>query len=160
MPVLCVCDHLCACARARLCICRRLCDRLCGRTCLCDRNRSVAVVWNVIGDVIEDVIVTGGREVLERHDRLMCRTAAAHRFVVARGHPGADVGELSERHLEQRQVGVAAAAVAAGTPDAGEDRERGDIAAAEVDERGAALGRRAVGLAGDALPPRETLGLV
>jgi hypothetical protein len=58
MPVLCVCDHLCACARARLCICRRLCDRLCGRTCLCDRNRSVAVVCNVIGDVIEDVIVT------------------------------------------------------------------------------------------------------
>ena len=66
------------------------------------------------------------------------------RLVAARGDPGADVVELRERGLEQRQVEVAAEAVAARAPDAGEDRERGDVAAAEVDEREPALRRRPV----------------
>ena len=43
--------------------------------------------------------------------------------------------ELRERRLEQRDVAVAADAVAAGAPDAGEHRDRRDVAAGEVDER-------------------------
>ena len=91
------------------------------------------------------------------HHRLVRRVRAAHGLVAARGDPGADVVQLRERRLEQRQVDVPAAPVAPRAPDAGEDRDRGDVAAAEVDEREPALRRRVVRVAGDALPAREPL---
>jgi hypothetical protein len=62
-----------------------------------------------------------------------------------------------QRGLEQRDVAVAADAVPSRPPESREQRDRGRVAAGEVDEREAALGRRAARLAGEALPPREPL---
>ena len=52
--------------------------------------------------------------------------------------------ELVQRRLEERDVAVAADAVAARAPEAGQQRERRHVAAGEVDQRQAALRRRAV----------------
>src|SRR6202044_102137 len=62
-----------------------------------------------------------------------------------------------ERYLEEREIDVGAVAVAAGLPDARDDRERSAVAAPEVSQREAALGRGATRLARDALPAREPL---
>ena len=71
--------------------------------------------------------------------------------------PGADVHELVERRLEQRDVAIAADAVAAGAPEAGEERDHRRVAGREIDERQAGLRRRPVGLAGERLPAGEAL---
>ena len=84
-------------------------------------------------------------------------------FVPPRRHeavgrrPRPDVHQLVERGLEQRDVAVAADPVAARAPDAREQRDRGGVAAREVDERETALRRRPARLTGQGLPAREPL---
>ena len=64
----------------------------------------------------------------------------------------------SENALSNSDVStVAAHAVAARAPDAGHDPQRGHVAAGVVDQREARLGRRAVGIAGEAHPARHRL---
>ena len=98
-----------------------------------------------------------GLEVLERDDRRMRRVAPPRRDIAARGRPGADVHQLVQGRVEQRDVAVATDTVAACTPEAGQHGDRRRIAAGQVDEREAALGRRAVRVAGQAHPPCEPL---
>ena len=78
------------------------------------------------------------------------RVAPARRDVAARRRPGAEVAELVQRGVEQRDVAVAADAVAPRAPEPGEHGDRRRVAAGEVDEREAALRRRVVGVAGQA----------
>src|SRR5581483_5024992 len=58
---------------------------------------------------------------------------------------------------EQRDVAVAADAVPARAPQAGEERDRRRVATRQVDERQAALRRRAIRLTGQRLPAGEAL---
>ena len=63
------------------------------------------------------------------------RSSAPRRDVAVRRRPGADVHQLVQRRLEERDVAVAADAVAAGAPDARQEGDRRRVAAGEVDER-------------------------
>jgi hypothetical protein len=98
-----------------------------------------------------------GAERLERDDRRVRGLGEAGGAVVARRRPRGQVREQAERGLEQRRVAVAPASVAARAPQAGEQRDRGDVPAGVVDEREPGLRRRPVGLAGHAHPARHRL---
>ena len=87
----------------------------------------------------------------------MCRVGHPPRLEIPRRDPRPDVGQLGQRGLEQREVGVTTATVAPGLPDARERRDRGHIAAAEVDEREAALRGWLVGPAGELHPAGQPL---
>ena len=90
----------------------------------------------------DDEPAVGGLEVLERHDRRMRRVVPARRHEPVRRGPGADVHQLVQGGLEQRDVAVAPDAVPAGPPDSRQERDRRRVAAREVDEREPALRRR------------------
>ena len=85
------------------------------------------------------------------------RSSPARRHEPAARRPGAEYMSSCEGGLVERDVAVAADAVAARAPEAREQRDRGDVAAREIDEREPAAGRRPVGLAGEAHPARERL---
>src|SRR5262249_38466077 len=98
-----------------------------------------------------------GLERLEGDDGGVGRVLHAARLVAATGRPRADVGELGERGLEQREVAVAADAVATGAVHGGEGGERGDVAAGEVDQRESGARGRPVGVARDVHPAGHRL---
>ena len=86
------------------------------------------------------------REVLERHDRRVRGVRDALRLVAAREVPGRDVHVEVHRRLEERDVAVAADAVAPRAPEAAHQRERRRVPGRHVDEREARssrAGRRA-----------------
>ena len=105
----------------------------------------------------DDEPAVGGLEVLERDDRRMRRVATTRRHEAVGRRPRADVHQLVQGRLEQRDVAVAPHAVAPGAPDPRQQGDRGGIAAGEVDEREPALRRWPAGLPGEALPAREPL---
>ncbi len=96
-------------------------------------------------------------EVLEGNHRRVGRLREPLRPEAPGGHPRADVHELVQGGLEERDVAVAPDAVAPRLPEPGHERERGRVAAGEVDEREPALGRRPVRLAREAHPAGEAL---
>ena len=71
----------------------------------------------------------------KRHDRRVGGVAPPRRYVAARRRPGPDVHELMESGLEERDVAVAADAVAAGAPEPRQHCDRRRVPAGEVDER-------------------------
>ena len=105
----------------------------------------------------DDEPPVGGLEVLERDDRRMRRVVTPRRHEAVGRRPRADVHQLVQGRLEQRDVAVAPHAVAPGAPDPRQQGDRGGIAAGEVDEREPALRRWPAGLSGEALPAREPL---
>src|SRR5581483_6136539 len=105
----------------------------------------------------DDDPAVGRREVLKRHDRRVRRVGPARRDVPARRRPRADVHQLVEGGIEQRDVTVAADAVAARAPEAAEDGDRRRVPTGQVDERQAALRRRPFRVAREAHPAGEAL---
>ena len=93
-----------------------------------------------------------GREVLERDDRRMSGVAPPRRRVALRRRPGADVHQLVQRGLEERDVAVAADAVAARAPQPGEHRDRR--------RRSRRRGRRATGRSWSAGRPGSPVRLI
>src|SRR5260221_1602488 len=87
----------------------------------------------------------------------MRRVVSADGLVTPRSHPGSDVGQLSQRDLEEGEIDVPAHPVLLGGTETCEHRNSGDISATKVDQGEAALGRRSLGFPGDRLPTSKTL---
>ena len=90
-------------------------------------------------------VTVARRERLEGHDRWVGAVGAASVHVSVRSSPRSDVHQLAEGRLEQRDVGIAAGAVALGAVDRRRAARSPRRNRRRVDQRQAALGRRRVG---------------
>ncbi len=105
----------------------------------------------------EDEPAVGALERLERHDRRMGRVHGARRRIARVEVPDARIGEHRDGGVVQRHVAVEPDPVPTRGVQAGDQRQRRDVAGGPVDDREAGLRRRAAGLTGDVHPSGQRL---